>query len=215
MDSATKLVPLVMVQTKGCPEYLCNSAIRKAFNAICLQTDCWRKEFEFTVTTVEEDAHGRAIITLPDVGYDAAIIRIFDVYIKDYNATTATYGEIRKLSPKSFQLQLSENFRLVLNSAYELITGDKVIVDMALAPNEVGVSLTDIPAGIVQLCSSAVVPLAIGNLCQMTGRPWHDAETARYNHLEATNAIRQIIFNVSNGSTNESSSAPVSGMIEG
>ena len=90
MDSATKLVPLVMVQTKGCPEYLCNSAIRKAFNTICQQTDCWRKEFEFTVTTVEEDSHGRAIITLPDVGYDAAIIRIFDVYIKDYNATTAT-----------------------------------------------------------------------------------------------------------------------------
>ena len=217
MDSASKLVQLVQVRLKGAPEYLCTAAVRKAFNQICRQTDCWRRTVSFVAQTarMEETVDGKLLLDMPDLGYEADLARLFRVLVQEYDTGTATYGTTSNKPDGSFRVRRGERLQIELDSTDAVEATDQVTVDVSLAPYEMGTTLGDIPPGIVQLCGEAVVHLAAADLLRMSKRPWWYPEAGQWEYVEGMNAVRMILANADNGSTGKTASAPVTGIVEG
>jgi len=215
MESASKLVEMVQARAKGAPEYLCNDAVRRAFAEVCRYSDCWRRSLVFTVDSVEDTIDDKIRVDLPDTGYEAEIGRIHRVFLELYDSTAADFDDASEVTAGTYRMVRGEKLQIEFDNEDLLEADDRLTVDVSLIPLEIGSSISDIPSGVVQLCGSAVVHLATADLMRMSKRPWTDFDTAQYERTEGMNALRQILFNAGNGSTNEAASAPVSGIIEG
>jgi len=215
METASKLVELVQTQVRGCPEHVCGFAVRKAFARICKQTDCWREEVSFVVDEVTTNIKDNALIEVKSTGYDAGIARIFTLYVEKYDSDDLTFGDAAPVG-SFLGLKLGGNTpSLIISSEDAVEVGDRVTVDMSLAPNEIGSALSDMPAGIVELCGKAVEQMALAILFAMSNRPWFDKYSASQSDFHANNEIRQIIFNTENQSTDGGSSSKLTGLVEG
>lgn len=215
MDSASNLIPLIQLRLKGAPEYLCNSALRKVISQICRQTDCWRKSIPFVVSSIESTIDEKIRVEMPDPGYEAEYARLFRVFIEEYDADSAEFDDAYEIPAGSYRVKRGETTQIEFDDEEAVAVEDRLTLDVALVPLEIGATLNEIPVGIVQMCGEAAVHLAIADLMLMPGRAWSSPETAGWERIEGMNALRQIIANLDNGSTAEVAKAPVSGIIEG
>lgn len=214
MDSATLLVPLVLMRTKGCPENNANWALRKAFADVCSRSECWRENIALTVSTVENVGTDEERVRIPDPAYSGRVQRVHRVLHERLNTTTATYYAPADISLESCRVQSGEHVRLVVRRG-TLSTGDKLTLDVSLVPDEIGAVLMELPPGIVKLCGSTAVDFAVMTLCSQPKRPWTDKETAALAALDASNGIRKIMADIGEGLMDVPATSLPWGLVEG
>ncbi len=199
MNSASELVPLVLLNLKGCPETAAMAMLRKAFGRLCRETGCWRSSFSFEAGATTEEPDGRISLAFaPRI--DGSVSRVMRLFLEKADADGA-FGSPRHLHPDSYGLNMREGgMRLMLLPCATVAEGDRLTADLELEPPETGM-LDEIPQAVAQSGAEAATALASALLAGQPGRPWSDRATAAEQMLEYQAAKRRLLLRLGNGFT--------------